>query len=73
MQNSQPHMTLYRAELFLVWGGRIDHSAESLMMILLSASLASLSPTYSGGLTVLLLSSQTDIFSKNFGTNCGLE
>ena len=37
------------------------------MVILLSASLASLSPTSSGGLTMPLRSSLTDTCNNNFG------
>ena len=54
MKHSQPHMTLYRAYIFLSWCGRIDRSLESLMMILLSTYLDSLSPPYYGGLTIIL-------------------
>ena len=62
-------MTLYRADILLSWGDRIDHIIESLLMILLSESLASLSPPSSGGLTMILLVSRTDSHSKNFETN----
>ena len=53
MHHSQQHMTLYHADILLSSGGIIDRSVELLMMILLSASLESLSPLSYGGLTML--------------------
>ena len=51
MKRIQPHMTLYCADILLIWGGIILRSIESLMMILLSGSLASLiPPSFGGGL-----------------------
>ena len=50
MQHSQPHMTMYLASIFLIWGDRIERIVESLMMILLYESIASLRPPYSGDL-----------------------
>ena len=47
-------MTLYHTDIFLSLGNIIEHSVESLMVILLSAYLASLGPTYSGVLVMLL-------------------
>ena len=66
-------MTLYRSDIFLSWGGIIDQSVETLIMILLSASLASLFPPYFGEFAVILRSYWTDTCSNNFGTNCGSE
>ena len=54
MHNSKPQKTLYRAEILLNWGGRIDPGVESLMMILFSAYLAYLSTPSSGVITMLL-------------------
>ena len=54
MQHSHPHMTLYRVYIFLGWGGIIARSVESLMMVLLSASLSSLIPPSYVVLTILL-------------------
>ena len=54
MQNSQPHINLYRADIFFSWGYIMLRSEESLMMILLSASSASFSPPSSVGITGLL-------------------
>ena len=48
------HINLYIDYLFFNWGGNNAHNVESLIMILFSASLASLSPTCSGSLTRLL-------------------
>ena len=53
-KHSQPHNTFYLYVIFLSSGGRILHKFESLMMVLLSVYLASLSPTYSGGMIMLL-------------------
>ena len=44
---------------------------ESLMMVLLSTSLASLSPTSYGVINILLCSYLTDTCNYNLGTNCG--
>ena len=55
MQHSQSHMIFYRELIFLSWGGRILHKVEPLVMVLLSAHLASLSPHYSVGLTSLIM------------------
>ena len=54
MHNSQPNTTLYCAEILLSWGGRIEHIVDSLMVILLYAYLAYLSPPSSQGFTILL-------------------
>ena len=51
---NEKHMTLYHTDIFLSLGNIIEHSVESLMVILLSAYLASLGPTYSGVLVMLL-------------------
>ena len=69
MQHSQQYISLYQEVIFLSWGGRILHKVESLMMILLSASVASLSPSYSVGITRLLQPSHTDTCNNNFGTS----
>ena len=60
MQHSQQHITLYHEFIFLSWVKNVLRSIESLMIILLSAYLASLSPPSYGGITMLLRSSQTD-------------
>ena len=44
---------------------------ESLMMILLFASIDSLKPPYSGELIVLLCSSMTNTCNNNLRSNCG--
>ena len=54
MQHSQPHMTLYRVDIFLSWGGIIYRSAESLIMILFYASIVSLIPPSSWGVAIML-------------------
>ena len=54
IQNSQPHISLYRADNFFGRGGNSERNVESLIMILLSTSLASLSTPSSGSLTRLL-------------------
>ena len=56
IRHSQPHMNFYYEVIILSWGGVIFHKVESLMMILFLASLASFSPIYSGGITMLLCS-----------------
>ena len=38
MKHSQPHTTLYCADILLSWGGRIYRNVESLIMILLFPS-----------------------------------
>ena len=73
MQYYQPHMNLYRENIFLSWRGRIDRSVESPMMILLSTYIECLVPNSSGGPTMLLWSSRTYNCSNNFKTNCGSE
>ena len=57
---------------FLNWGGNNEHNVESLIMILLSESIASLIPPSSGSLTRMLWSYLTETFSNNFGTIFGL-
>ena len=52
MQYSQPHMTLYRADIFLSGGGRFYRSVEALILILFYASLASLIPPSYGGIAI---------------------
>ena len=54
MKNSQPHKSFYWEVVFLSWGGIILRKVESIMMLLLSESLASLSPYSSVRLTGLL-------------------
>ena len=72
MHTFSRYATLTTANNFvLVRGGEILCKVESLVMILLFASLASLSTPYSGGLTIILCSSLTDNRNKKFGTNCG--
>ena len=65
MKHSQPQITLYRSVILFSWGGKMLHSVESLIMILLSASLASLSPPSYGGLTKILLSSMNNNCDKS--------
>ena len=67
MEHSQPHMTLYNEVIYLSSYGIIFHEFESMMMILLYASIASLSTTSSGGLTILLWGSRTETCNTNFG------
>ena len=69
MQNSQPHMKLYWELIFLSCYGRILNKIESLMIILLSASLDFFSPHYSGWIEILLGSSCTKTCYNNFGIN----
>ena len=69
MQHSHPHITLYPEVIILSWGGRIFHNVESLIIILLSWSLASFSPPFSGGIPVLLWSSCTETCKNNFGAD----
>ena len=45
---------LVYAYILFIRGERIDRNEESLMMILLSESIASLNPSYSEGFTTLL-------------------
>ena len=52
-------------------GGNTERNVELLIMILFSASLASLSTPLYLSLTRLLWSSLTDTCSNNFGTSCG--
>ena len=70
MKQSQPQITLYHADIFLGWCGKILRSIESLMMILLSASLASLIPLPSDGITIILWSYCTYTYDKTVGTKC---
>ena len=72
MQHYQPHISLYWSVILLSCGGNVLYKVESLMMMLSSASITSLRPNYSGGLTMLLCSSLTDNCNNNFGTNCGI-
>ena len=72
IKHSQPHITLYLDDVFLNWGGNNKRNFKSLIMILLSASLASLIPPSSGTLTRLLWIYRTYNWSNNFGTTCGL-
>ena len=60
-------MTLYREGAIFSWGGSILSKVESLMMIILSASLAYFSPPSAGGITMLLCSSCTETCNKNSG------
>ena len=53
MQHLQPHITLHPDEI-LNWGGNSERNVESLMMILLSSSLASLIPPFSESLTIFV-------------------
>ena len=54
MKHSQPHTALYNLDTFLIWGKKILRNIESLIIIILSESVATLSPPYSSGLTILL-------------------
>ena len=47
-------MNLFRAYIFLSWGGIFDHSVESQTNILFSAYPTSLTPPCSGGLSMIL-------------------
>ena len=71
MQHLQPHISLYRAVIFLSCGGDILRKVESMMMILYSAYLASFSTPYSGEITMLFCSYINDTLNNNFETNCG--
>ena len=53
IQHPQKQITLY-IDIFLNWGGNNERNVKSLIMILLSASLDSLSPPSNGSLTMLL-------------------
>ena len=57
--------------IFFSWGGKMLRKFESLMIMLLSASIASLIPPSSGGLNMLLYRYLTNTFNNNFGNNCG--
>ena len=59
MQHSQPPMNFYWEFIFLIWVGKILCKVESLMIILLYASFASLSTPSSGGIYRILQSSYT--------------
>ena len=69
MQHSQPHITLYCADIFLSYDGKNLHGVESLMAILLSESIDFLSPPYFSGLTIILWSYQIETCNNTFGTN----
>ena len=71
MQHSQPRMILYHSDAFLIWGWIIIHSVWSLMLILLPAYIASLSPLSSGVITMRLWSLRTGTWSNNSVTNFG--
>ena len=58
MQHSQPHITLYRAYIFLSWVIIIVCVVEALMMILFSSYIVSLSQPYYGRLYMLLCGSR---------------
>ena len=70
MQHWQPHIPLYWSDILFSWGDIILCSVESLMMILLSVSLAYLSLTSYGGIIIPLLSSQTETCNNSFVTSC---
>ena len=63
-------MTLYCADILSSLGDIMICSLEYLVIIL-SESIASLIPTYSGGLTILLCSFLSDTCNHVFGTICG--
>ena len=73
MQHSKPHITFYREKIFLIWGGRIDSSLESTMLILLATSFTYLISPSSGGLTTILWSYRIDTCINSFETNFGSE
>ena len=54
IQHSHPHINCYWEVMFLSWDDRIFCKVDSLMIILLSSSLASFSPHSSGGITLIL-------------------
>ena len=54
MKHSQLHITLYWEVILFIFCGKILREVESLVMILFSASLASLIPPSSGIITMLL-------------------
>ena len=67
IQNSQPHISLYRADNFFGRGGNSERNVESLIMILLSTFLDSFSPPSFVALKILLWSSLIDTCNKNVG------
>ena len=71
IQHSQPHISVYWAVIFLSCSGNIWREIESLMIMLSSAYLDWVVPSYSGGIIMLLCSSLTDTFNNKFVTNCG--
>ena len=70
MQHSQTHVTLYWSVIFFSWCVKMLRKVESLIVVLLSASLASLGPPSSGGINMLLWSSLTNTWNNNFIDNC---
>ena len=70
MQHSHPHITMYWEVTFFSWGGRILRKVVSMMIILLSLSLASFSTPSSGVLTIILWSSRAETYNNHFGINC---
>ena len=70
-KHSQSHINVYQEVIFFSWGGKSLHKVELLMILLLSASIASLrTPSY-GWLNMLLCSSMENNCNKNVVTNCG--
>ena len=70
MQHSQTHITLYQEVIFFSWGGKMLRNVESLIMVILSAHIASSITTTYVGLNMLLYISLTDTCNKTFVTNC---
>ena len=62
-----PTHNLYQEVIFLSWGGRIFFNVESLMVILLSLSVASFGTPSYGVLTMKLCSSRAEFYNNNFG------
>ena len=69
MQHSLPHMNVYRDGFFLSWGGRILSKVESVMVILLSVSLAYFVLPSSVRINIRLCSSLAETLNNNSGPN----
>ena len=71
MQHLQPHIALYREDIYFNWGDNSELNVESLKIILSYSSLASLRLPSLGSLTRLLCSSLMETWSNKCGTSWG--
>ena len=67
-QHSQAHMNFYCTEFLLSWGDNSELNVESMIMVLLYASLASFGQPFTGSLTGMLWSYRKDTCCKIFET-----